>query len=95
MSVDLELKTALEVGTLAVIAAAVHKARDLEGEDEMGWTPLFYGVARGDERAIQLLLDAGADPKHLDSARWSASMHAAVDGKLSIAKMLESVASAR
>lgn len=89
MSLDTDLKTALQDGPLDAVASAIFKSNNLEIEDEIGWTPLFYGVARGDARMVQLLLDAGANPMHLDLAGWSAFMHAVADDKPWIVKVLQ------
>lgn len=38
--------------------------------DRMGHTPLFYAFRRGDLEIMQILIDAGADPKRTCYAKW-------------------------
>lgn len=78
----------LDAGDLTKLAEMIDPAL-IEAEGEDGWTPLFYGVANGDIKAVKILLDAGADRHHLDKNGWSAAMLAAFEGKTQIARMIE------
>lgn len=85
------LVDALDSGKLEKIAE-ITAHMSLEAEDEIGWTPLFYTVAQGDIRAVRMLLNAGANPRHLDRNGWTAAMMAAVEGKKRIAQAIEDAA---
>lgn len=39
----------------------------LKAIDELGRTPLWYACASGRAESVRILLDAGADPRHIDS----------------------------
>lgn len=88
MSGNHDLKAAIREGDISRLGQIIRANPDLDAEDEVGWTPLFYGVATGDLRTVTLLLEAGANPHHVDSAGWSAFMHAAAAGKLRIAQTI-------
>lgn len=83
-----EMIDALESGDLNNLANAIRKGA-LEAQGEGGWTPLFYGVATGDIRAVKMMLEAGANSYHMDNKGWSASMLAAFEGKMQIARLIE------
>lgn len=53
-----------------------------------GWTPLILASARGDLAIVELLLQAGADPKTPDHFGWKAKDHAAFKGWLPVASKL-------
>ncbi|MGF1463253.1 MAG: ankyrin repeat domain-containing protein [Maricaulaceae bacterium] len=66
----------------------VNRVNDLEITDEMGWTPVFYGVASGRHEATQVLLEAGANPLHLDVVEWDALMHAELNGDTKMVSLI-------
>ena len=53
-----------------------------------GWTALILASARGDSAVVELLLQAGADPKTQDHFGWRANDHAAFRGWLPMARKL-------
>ena len=52
----------VESGDIAEIEAVIRNGQDLEQENEVGWTPLFIAVKRGDPNVVRLLLRASANP---------------------------------
>lgn len=53
-----------------------------------GWTALILAAARGDSAVVELLPQAGADPKTPDHISWKANDHAAFRGWLPMATKL-------
>lgn len=50
--------------------------------DADGWTALFFFVMADDRRAIDILVELGADVNHVDYEGWTALMEAARSGLL-------------
>ncbi len=61
-------------------AAEVQSGNDPNAQDASGWTPLMYAAAKADRKAIEQLLRAGADPKHVSKRGETVLMAAAVWG---------------
>ena len=57
-------------------------------DDPDGWTPLIYAIYYGNESAIKLLLNAGANVSISDYAGRTPLMIAAICGKQELAKSL-------
>ena len=57
-------------------------------EAAYGWTPLILACVKGNMPVMELLLQAGADPKVRDLSGWSAKDHAAFRGYLPMARLL-------
>ena len=69
----------VESGDIAEIEAAIQGGQDLEQENEVGWTPLFIAVKRGDPDVVRLLLRASANPGHRANGDMTA-LHCAMFG---------------
>jgi ankyrin repeat protein len=60
----------------------IEKGADLEARDEIGCTPLHIAVSSQKWRAVNILLEAGADPNILDSENESCLNKAGSDSKI-------------
>jgi ankyrin repeat protein len=49
-------------GDVGRLRELIDAGEDFDRKDELGGTPLLYALFRGESRAAQLLIDAGADP---------------------------------
>lgn len=58
---ELKLIEAVKAGDHAGVSAACESEEQLRQEDEYGWTALHWAAARGDARAVGLLVERGAD----------------------------------
>ena len=88
------LYLAVRSGRLEYVAAALDLSRqhgklDLNATEVVyGWTPLILACVKGYSLIMDLLLQAGADPKVHDVFGWSAKDHAAFRGYLLMANVL-------
>lgn len=60
--------------------AEVLRGTDANAQDASGWTPLMYAAANVDRKAMDRLLQVGADPKHVSNRGETVLMSAAVSG---------------
>lgn len=81
------LRTALRKFDLELLEKYA-SSNDLEAEDEIGWTPLFYGVAANNAPAVKLLLQMGANKRHLDMAGCTPEAVAMLEGKPRLAEII-------
>ncbi|KAG0173096.1 hypothetical protein DFQ28_001043 [Apophysomyces sp. BC1034] len=82
-----------DVGEEAVQPVHLQKkadARKLDPykKDRCGRTQLHKWASRGDESAVELLLEAGANPSETDFAGWTPLHEACLEGHLEIVRML-------
>lgn len=59
----------------------MHKAADVQANDQKGWTALHCAVRRGSAVILKALIAGGADLEIRDRNGWSALHHAAASGK--------------
>ncbi|MBD3734618.1 MAG: ankyrin repeat domain-containing protein [Sphingopyxis sp.] len=80
---------AARLGRTDVLPALLHAGCAVEAKDERGYTPLILAAYHGQDEAVALLLDHGADPEAGDAARGNtALMGAAFKGFTSVARLL-------
>jgi ankyrin repeat protein len=84
------LNDAIIARDINAVRSALVTIETLETPDNVGWTPLFYGVASGRHEIVELLLDAGANPHRVDVASWTPKMHAISDQHAKIVDILDS-----
>ena len=68
----------VESGDIAEIEVAIQGGQDLEQENEVGWTPLFMAIRRGDPDVVRLLLRASAKPGHRANGDMTALHYAMI-----------------
>ena len=68
----------VESGDIAEIKATIQGGQDLEQENEVGWTPLFMAIRRGDPDVVRLLLRASAKPGHRANGDMTALHYAMI-----------------
>lgn len=79
----------LDYVTLILKMPSRHGKMDLNArEAAYGWTPLILACVKGNMPVMELLLQAGANPKVHDLFGWSPKDHAAFRGYLPMAKLL-------
>ena len=62
-------------GKLVALARAIKSTEDLDALDGAGLSALHHAAAGGHERAVKLLLDAGADSEVKDSSQKRTPLH--------------------
>ncbi|KAK2736425.1 hypothetical protein FQN57_000758 [Myotisia sp. PD_48] len=62
-----------------------------KAEAEIGWTPLIVASASGYKGIVERLLKSGANPATIDYHGWTAKDHAAFQGHLDVARMLDDI----
>jgi len=82
------LHEAIQSGKIGKLKALLTSS-NIHDVDEIGWTPLFYGVASGDDRVVQIALDLGADPQRQDRSGWSALQLARMEGKTKLETLMK------
>jgi len=70
-------------GHAEIVKAMLHSGRDvgLEAQDSHGWTALITAAHRADAATLQVLLDAGANPKAKDKMDRDALYYAKGDAE--------------
>lgn len=74
-------------GQLETLKALV-QSEDVNQRAPGGWTALMYAAHRGNAQAVQILLDAGADP-NLRSERMTGNTQAPIPSSSALAEALE------
>lgn len=82
--------TAAETGDLSLITLLHHAGGDINYQETSGgYTALIYTVLSGNQEAVKLLLDLGADSSMKDYSGMTARMHALQSGEQEIADLLK------
>jgi ankyrin repeat protein len=84
------LKAAIERGDVDQIRQSVHGGADVNLADEGGWTALHHAVAARQLRAVQALIDLGANAKVADATGLDAEHYAALLGDQTLLQAVHS-----
>jgi uncharacterized protein len=84
----LELVRAIRRGDKGKFARILDEKPNLNVQDTLGWTPLFYAVASGDALMTSELVKRGACTNVKDNSGWTPLAHARLDGKREICNLL-------
>ncbi len=90
-SEETQLLRAAAGGRIGEIRQLLDAGVGIDATDGEGKTPLIYAIREGEHAAAELLLDRGANPKHLTLSRISVLSHAARVGDVAIAERLVSM----
>ncbi|PLN84342.1 ankyrin repeat-containing domain protein [Aspergillus taichungensis] len=77
-----------DVGILKLLLRHARFKTSLESQDQHGCTPLARAVAKGHKEAVQVLLNAGADPNTMDRNKHTPLLWAAKEGHVGMMKLL-------
>jgi hypothetical protein len=75
-------------GRQDVVEQYLEKGKDINEQDQQGWTPLLHAVANGYPKMVKLMLAHGANPDIANLLKITPLMYAARYGNLGIAKIL-------
>lgn len=84
----MSLHEVVKCGDLAGLAASLSAGADIHELDEHGWTPLNWAAGRGEIKAIEMLLNFGADPFRVGKDRRSPYKIALAAGRRAAAEYL-------
>ncbi len=85
---NIDLFTTAKAGNVSQLKQAISQGANLNAQNDDGYTPLIYAAYYGHHEAVQVLLDAKADPCLVDKKGNSALMGTLFKGYSNIAKSL-------
>lgn len=71
-----------------LFSAMVHELKDINIQNNYGWTLLHITIRREETKMVEFLLEKGADIDKVDGVGWTPLMEAIMDDKAALCKLL-------
>jgi len=82
------MQNAASQGDHAMVDTLIQNGKDIEEQDEEGWTPLLFAAANGLDQVGRTLLNANAKVNHQNAISWTALIYTSYFGYDSFARIL-------